>query len=322
MSVSALIIGEAFAGMRSQACGLAVRAEWQSAFHPVRPSRLSRLLLCGPEMLSRRCLADLNGVDLVKEAQKTAQVLISIGGKGGAAGAALSAVAGLPVVQIQHPRQALSRFNLILACVHDEISGPNVLLGRTALHGLTPEVLEQVRAEWMPRFAHLPRPLTAALVGGSNGRFSFGVREAASLGDALAVTTADSRGSLMVTPSRRTDPAALAVLTERVHAVGGEVWNGEGDNPYKGLIACADQIVVTTDSVSMVSEAVAGTAPVSVFPLPGRSRRIFRFVDELVKAGRVRLLESRAQRLPEIWAVQPLDDTTELVGEMHRRLAL
>ena len=39
------------------------------------------------------------------------------------------------------------------------------------------------------------------------------------------------------------------------------------------MLALADAIVVTMDSVSMISEAVATAAPVMLAPLPGRSRR-------------------------------------------------
>ena len=320
-TVSTLVVGEDFAGMRSQALGLASRAGWKSSFQAVSPSRLARLALAGPALLARPFLRTVSGAALPGSPDLAqANVVISIGGKGGAVGAALRAP-GRPVVQIQNPRQSLERFDLIVACQHDEISGPNVLLGRTALHGLTPEVLEQARQLWMPRFAALPRPLIAGLVGGSNGRFQFGVPEAQKLGALLAKAVAEQGGSLIVTPSRRTDPEALRVLTSLVESAGGTVWNGKGENPYRGLVACADSLVVTMDSVSMISEAVAGSACVSVFPLPGRSRRITLFLKGLEAAGRICMLEAD---LPEQtltpWAVTPLDDTPELVAEMHRRL--
>lgn len=320
--VSALVVGEDFAGMRSQALGLASRAGWESRFQPVSPSRLARFMLAGPQVLARPFLRTASGALLAGAADVAqADVVISIGGKGGAVGAALRAPGRRPVVQVQNPRQSLERFDLIVACEHDEITGPHVLLGRTALHGLTPDVLAQARAVWAPRFADLPRPLIAGLVGGSNGRFTFGVPEAHRLGAVLAQAVRAQGGSLIVTPSRRTDPEALRVLTERVEGAGGTVWSGEGDNPYQGLVACADSLVVTMDSVSMVSEAVAGPASVFVFPLPGRSHRIARFLHGLEAAGRIHMLDpQRTPQALEPWAATPLDDTPALVAEMHRRL--
>jgi hypothetical protein len=80
----------------------------------------------------------------------------------------------------------------------------------------------------------------------------------------------------------------------------------------------ADAIVVTVDSVSMISEAVATTAPVLLAPLPGSSRRTRLFADVLLAEGRVREFIGR----PEIWPVAPLDDTAEAAAEMCRRLGI
>ena len=72
-----------------------------------------------------------------------------------------------------------------------------------------------------------------------------------------------------LTPSRRTEPAAAAALRAAVASVGGYAWDGTGDNPYIGLLACADAIVVTEDSVSMTSEALStGKAGVRRDPRP------------------------------------------------------
>ncbi|WP_264815647.1 mitochondrial fission ELM1 family protein, partial [Acidomonas methanolica] len=119
-----------------------------------------------------------------------------------------------------------------------------------------------------------------------------------------------------VTPSRRPAPAALAVLREELAGIEAFVWDGAGENPYLGLLACADLIVATCDSVSMVSEAVATSAPVLVADLPGRSRRIGAFVATLEAAGRVRRFAGHW----EDWPVSPLDDTPIAAGELRRRL--
>jgi hypothetical protein len=60
-------------------------------------------------------------------------ILISCGGM---AGATLSALAGRArTVIVQHPRRDLRRFDLVIANVHDEIAGPNVLVTRTGQRG-------------------------------------------------------------------------------------------------------------------------------------------------------------------------------------------
>jgi mitochondrial fission protein ELM1 len=84
------------------------------------------------------------------------------------------------------------------------------------------------------------------------------------------------------------------------------------------MLALADAIIVTIDSVSMVSEAVATAVPVMLASVPGRSRRIGVFTEELLKEGRVRKFLGRL----ELWPAAPLDDTAEAATEMCRRLGL
>jgi len=221
-------------------------------------------------------------------------------------------------VQVQHPRMDPRRFDVVVVNRHDELTGPNVVVTRTALHRVTQARLAEAAEQWRDRFAYLKRPLVAVMVGGSNGRFQLG----AGVGGALAGQLADMMRrdgvGVAVTPSRRTDPAVTRLLIEALAPLGGYVWDGTGDNPYFGMLALADAIVVTMDSVSMVSEAVATAAPVMLAALPGRSRRNGLFIDPLLAEGRVREFAGRC----EIWPVEPLDDTAQAASEVRRRLGL
>jgi mitochondrial fission protein ELM1 len=245
-------------------------------------------------------------------------LLLGGGGKAGPVLAALGRQPGQTMrrVMVQHPRMDIRRFDLILAVRHDGLTGPNVLVTRTALHRATPARLAEAAATWAPRFAHLPRPLVAVLVGGSNGRFRLDAAVAEGLAAQFAAMMRADRVGLALTPSRRTDPAARKVFADRLAPLGAEVWDMSGENPYYGMLALADAIVVTSDSVSMISEAVATAAPVLVADLPGRSRRIGFFTRALIDEGRVRPYQGRLEQ----WPVVPVDDTAAAAAEMVRRL--
>lgn len=225
---------------------------------------------------------------------------------------------GSRAVHVQNPKLDLGRFDVVVANRHDGIAGPNVVTIRTALHRATPERLAAARHAWADRFAHLPRPLAAVLVGGSNGRFTLDAAVGATLAARLAAMLQADRCGLYVTPSRRTDPAVTAILAQTLRPLGAEVWDFTGDNPYFGLIASADVIVATMDSVSMVSEACATAAPVLIADLPGKSRRIAQFLDGLATDGRTRPFGGRL----ETWPVTPMDDTAAAAAEVRRRIGL
>jgi len=198
---------------------------------------------------------------------------------------------------------------------HDELTGPNVFVARTALHRASPARLAEAAATGAPRFAHLPRPLVSVLIGGTNGRFRLGLPEAQKLAGQLATMMQRDKVGLALTPSRRTDPQATRAFAEALRPLGGFVWDGVGENPYFAMLALADAIVVTVDSVSMVSEAAATRAPVLLAELPGASRRIGLFLRDLIDAGRARPYHGRF----ETWPVAPLDDTAAAAAEMCRR---
>jgi mitochondrial fission protein ELM1 len=305
---SAWVLSEAYAGLQAQALGLAEAAGLAPALRVVTPRAPWRFLPAArwpaPLYVAR---------DAIRP--PLPDLIVGCGGVAAAVGAALRRP-GLAVVQVQNPRLDPRRFDLIVANRHDELTGPNVVVTRTALHRATPERLAEAAEAWRERLAHLPRPLVSVLVGGSNGRFRLDAPVAAALAAQLAGMIRNDGVGVALTPSRRTDPAAIRALSNALEPLGGWVWDGEAENPYFGLLALADAIVVTMDSVSMVSEAAATAAPVLVAKLPGTSRRIGLFLDGLTADGRIRPFAGRL----ETWPVAPLDDTPLAAAEMRRRL--
>jgi mitochondrial fission protein ELM1 len=302
------VLSEAYAGLQAQALGLAEAAGLTPELRVLTPRAPWRFLPAA------RWPAPLR---VVREAVQPPlpEVIVGCGGVAAAVGAALRRP-GIAMVQVQNPRLDPRRFDLIIANRHDELTGPNVVVTRTALHRATPGRLADAAERWRERLADLPRPLVSVLVGGSNGRFRLDAPVAAALAEQLAEMMRRDGVGVAVTPSRRTDPAATRALSAALEPLGGWVWDGTGDNPYFGLLALANAIVVTMDSVSMVSEAAATAAPVLVAPLPGKSRRIGLFLEGLRADGRIRAFGGRL----EMWPTEPLDDTPLAAGEMQRRL--
>jgi mitochondrial fission protein ELM1 len=302
------VISENYAGLQAQALGLAEAAGLAPEVRELAPRWPWRWMPAASWPAPLVAVADAVRPPLPALA-------IGCGGVAASVGAALRR-RGPAVVQVQHPRMPASRFDLVVANRHDELTGPNVVVTRTAMHRVTPERLATAAAEWRDRLAHLPRPLVAVLVGGSNGRLRLDRRVAGELAGQLAGMMRQDGAGLALTPSRRTDPVAGDVLREALTPLGAWVWDGAGPSPYFGMLALADAVVVTIDSVSMMSEAVATHAPVMLARLPGRSRRNRLFTESLLAEGRVRVFDGRL----EMWPVAPLNDTPEAAAEMRRRL--
>jgi len=226
---------------------------------------------------------------------------------------------GGKVVQILDPRIDTRHWDLVVAPEHDLLSGDNVI---TLLGSLNP-----VDETWLARareafavFVELPQPRTAVLLGGSSShaRFDRGAFEV--LASKLEVVLAREGGSVLITTSRRTPADLSAALRHRYVETPGVVWCGETDgaNPYQGLLAWADRIVCSPDSVNMVSEACATGAPVFVFDPTRVSGRPRKFLDSLLAHGRIRAMDT--QLAP--FEVEPLRETTRVAALVRERLGL
>jgi mitochondrial fission protein ELM1 len=308
---AAWILTEPLAGLRAQALGLAEALGLRPVESDLaRPGLWARLpARLWPASVARRAAGPR---------PPGARIVIGCGGKAAAALAALRAP-DLAVVQIQHPRMDPARFDAVVVNPHDRLAGPNVIVSRTAIHRVSPARLAAEAEAWRARFAALPRPLVSVLLGGSNGRYAFGAAEAGKLGADLAAMARAGAG-IAVTPSRRTDPAAVAALraalAEALAEARAYIWDMEGGNPYFGMLGLADGIVVTQDSVSMVSEASATSAPVWIVRLPGRSRRQGTFLEGMLASGRARLFDGAWAP----WPVAPLNDTPDAAARLRRLL--
>ena len=146
---------------------------------------------------------------------------------------------------------------------------PNVLRNALPLHPLTPERLETARAHWAPKLAHLPRPYLTLNIGGPSGPYAFGARASARLlRDTMALAKTRG-GSLLISSSARTPPEAIAAFAAQTD-VPMQLYRfrpNDQENPYLGFLAMADEIIVTADSISMLSEAYATGKPVHMFDL-------------------------------------------------------
>ena len=210
-------------------------------------------------------------------------------------------------VHVQNPQVPTSFFDLVVPPRHDGISGENVLSTRGALHRITAVRLEAAATFWRER---LGSPAVAVLLGGDSRAHRFTSRHARALANNLAMID----GSIVVTPSRRTSTEVVAMLRQRLPRAW--IWDGTGDNPYLGMLALAEHLVVTEDSVSMVSEAASTGKPVYVAAMDGGSTRLDTFHALLRVEGVTRPFDGKLSS----WSYEPINDTPRIAAETRRRV--
>jgi mitochondrial fission protein ELM1 len=175
-------------------------------------------------------------------------------------------------VHVGRPWAALDSFDLVITTPQYRVPPrPNVLNNILTLHSVTAQRLDQARLEWQSTFAELPRPRFAVIIGGDSGPFTLGPKAASRLGREASQLAKAQGGSLLVTTSSRTSAAAVEALQSSITGPNYFYpWQSAGPaNPYMGILAWADRLIVTGDSIAMLSEACATGKPVRMFDLGG-----------------------------------------------------
>ena len=220
-------------------------------------------------------------------------ILIACGKKVSAPAAAIrrAAQGRCFTVYIQNPQRALSDFDAVIAPLHDGLSGPNLIETLGGLNRLSEERLESARQAAPERLQNLERPRVAVMIGGPSKAHGLSPELLKPMIGVIMMATAVKGGSLMVTTSRRTGVENKQALEEALGGQAGDLYLGEGENPYFDYLALADILVVTSDSVNMLCEAAATGKPVYMLVLPGGTPKFQRFYDAMLESGRVRVFE-------------------------------
>ncbi len=220
------------------------------------------------------------------------------------------------LVVTQDPRVSPSKFDLVVVPEHDRLTGPNVIQTTGSVHRVSQQRLASERQNPVIDLSHLPRPLIAVSIGGANKVFNLGPERMAVIVEQLKALIAETGCGMVVTASRRTAGESENILRRGLQNTGAMVWDGTGQNPYFSYLAQADAVLVTQDSVNMISEACATGKPVHVIALDRRSRKpnkFDRFHNQLYAMDAARPFAGTI----DIWSPPVLDESARVASEIQ-----
>lgn len=202
------------------------------------------------------------------------------------------------LIQLMHPgHTGLKDFDLVVVPEHDKNKehSDNIHYIIGCPHRVTPKYLSDAKNKWAEKFADLPHPITALIIGGAIKGKPFSKDNALSLGLAVKKFKQQDKGSLLITTSRRTGSESEKIILEQLKDIPqfDYLWGDTSDNPYSGFLACADNIIVTGDSVSMCCEATGTGKPIYLFTGQNwLTDKHMRFVRSLCETGCAVMLDS------------------------------
>jgi mitochondrial fission protein ELM1 len=306
MTEAIWVLADPRAGTAAQALGIAERLGEPFRTVPMAWGGLARLPLFWPS------LAGLAASARAGLAPPWPRLVISAGRRS-APVALWLARRGARTVHCMRPGFGAGRFDLLVLGRHDAPGGaPNILPILGATHRVSPARLAAARGEWAA-LAALPSPRVALLVGGKVRAEGMDPAVAAAIGARVA----GFAGSVLASASRRTGAAATEALAGALANTPHRLfrWGDAGPNPFLGFLAWADAVVVTGDSVSMLSEALATAGPVFIADPGGLGPRHRALHASLLAAGEARLLEAAPAPFPR----RPLDESGRVAAAIRAR---
>lgn len=172
--------------------------------------------------------------------------------------------------QLMHiGRFGIKDFTTIYAPEHDnyKFTAPNIKYTLGSPHFITKEKLSEAKSLWQDKFKDLPKPITALIIGGAIKKRPFSIENAKELAEKVKKIKEKEGGSLLITTSRRTGQEAQSLIMSELKKIPSfaYLWGDTSPNPYLGFLACADDLIVTGDSVSMCCEATSTGKPLRIF---------------------------------------------------------
>jgi len=226
----------------------------------------------------------------------------------------------------------LNKFNFIIAPKHDRMKSRKNIVTTTLAPNLVDAKTLEDAAEKVRRSAKIAKDkVVGLLIGGDNPEFALS-------DDLLKKTLADvlkicesNDADLLVTTSRRTNKAQESIIKAALQnntrcklLVIANENNPEGT--LTGILALASIVIVSSESVSMVSEAVSSGKRTMVFSLDkkkGGMTKHERALENLVKKGHIsiagtgELISLAGHAFKDSGNVKRVDDTEKIYEAMR-----
>jgi uncharacterized protein len=171
-------------------------------------------------------------------------------------------------VQLGRPQMALELFDLVVTTSQYGLPPSSNVMQVPVPFARPKAVPSTDLLQFQKMWAHLPKPWIVGVLGGHKFPQQLTSIEMAGFGRALDEMASQRGGSVLLLDSPRSPAGAIDNTARAITAPCWRVQRGIGSNPYQPALALGDAYVVTSDSVSMVTEMLLTGKPTTVFRLP------------------------------------------------------
>lgn len=240
------------------------------------------------------------------------------------------------VINIMKPDLPYDKFDLVLLPIHDNIpekylKQKNIVETHGSLTVVNTKRISDEKEKWTEFFEHYKRPLISLIVGGDTKSSRYNAKEFGEMVLNLTNIVNKTSASLLITTSRRTNSECINELRQKSncdHYMYDYKWENDSrnimksqlGNPYYAFLGLSDILIVTGDSMSMLSEACSTGKPTYVYmPKKCLSEKHFNFCTELLKHGYIREFDKNVDFLQQ-YDYKPLNEIDRVINIIYKKL--
>ena len=220
-------------------------------------------------------------------------------------------------IHIQDPKVNYNNFDFIVAPEHDSIKGQNIITTKGAIHYLTDhEIIEN--KDYLNSFIKKDqRKICSLILGGPTKYYDYSLKNMKNIFSILNDLLKKNNFQLIVVPSMRT-PKNLIAYAKEHFGENHTIIDNIDKKAYLSALSISQNIVVTCDSSSMISEAALTGKPIYVANIsPKKNDKRFRKFRNLFRE--LNIIRNLGDD-EENWNYQKLDETNRVAKIIKQKI--
>ena len=220
-------------------------------------------------------------------------------------------------IHIQDPKVDLKHFDFIVAPEHDAMKGQNVISTRGAIHYLTENEINENKDYLNSFIKKDERKIWTLIMGGPTKYYDYSSKNINNIFKKINELSKIHNFQLVVIPSMRT-PINIIHYAKEYFGEDHTVIMDVDKKAYLSALAIAQNIIVTCDSSSMISEAALTGKPIYIASiLPKKKDKRFQRFRNLFRE--LNITRNLGEEIKD-WNYQKLDETNRVANIIKQKI--
>ena len=186
-------------------------------------------------------------------------------------------------IHIQDPKVIFKNFDVIIAPEHDHLNGNNVYSSKGAIHYITDIEINNAKNYLKDKINS--QKIVSLILGGPNKYYNFDKDQLIEIFNKIKAIFIANNYKVIVVPSMRTPKSSIELAINELGKYG-YIVNSIDRQAYLSALALANNVIVTCDSISMISEAATSGKPIYIAHMKAkknnyRFKRFFKLFKEM-----------------------------------------